>query len=90
MAYFISYQISIVKALPIESPPGARAQGPVHNYDPLWYILTKPKKHGHTVELVRDGSVTIFNTVDQGQYLAYMRDEIVPMTQPPRQRSEDT
>ncbi len=55
-----------------------------------WYILTKSKKFGHTVGLVRDGSVTIFNTVDQGQYLGYVRDEIVPMTQPPRPRSEDT
>ena len=53
-----------------------------------WYILTKSKKHGHTVGLVRDGSVTIFNTVDQGQYLNYIKDEIVPMTQPPRTRSE--
>ncbi|MFH2110438.1 MAG: hypothetical protein ABIJ47_04145 [Candidatus Bathyarchaeota archaeon] len=54
-----------------------------------WYILTKSKKHGHTVGLVRDGSVTIFNTVDQGQYLNYVRDEVVPMTQPPRTRSEE-
>ncbi len=54
-----------------------------------WYILTKSKKFGHTVGLVRDGSVTIFNTVDQGQYLGYVRDEIVPMTQPPRPRSEE-
>ena len=54
-----------------------------------WYILTKSKKHGHTVGLVRDGSVTIFNTVDQGQYLNYVRDEVVPMTQPPRARSEE-
>jgi len=54
-----------------------------------WYILTKSKRFGHTVGLVRDGSVTIFNTVDQGQYLAYVRDEIVPMTQPPRPRSEE-
>lgn len=53
-----------------------------------WYILTKSKKHNHTVGLVRDGSVTIFNTVDQGQYLNYIKDEIVPMTQPPRTRSE--
>lgn len=53
-----------------------------------WYILTKSKKHGHTVGLVRDGSVTIFNTVDQGQYLNYLKDEIIPMTQPPRTRSE--
>jgi len=53
-----------------------------------WYILTKSKKHGHTVGLVRDGSVTIFNTVDQGQYLNYIKDEIIPMTQPPRTRSE--
>jgi len=49
-----------------------------------WYILTKSKKHNHTVGLVRDGSVTIFNTVDQGQYLNYIKDEIIPMTQPPR------
>ena len=49
-----------------------------------WYILTKSKKHKHTVGLVRDGSVTIFNTVDQGQYLNYIKDEIIPMTQPPR------
>ena len=54
-----------------------------------WYILTKSKKHGHTVGLVRDGSITIFNTVDQGQYLNYVRDEVVPMTQPPRARSEE-
>ena len=53
-----------------------------------WYILTKSKKHNHTVGLVRDGSVTIFNTVDQGQYLNYIKDEIIPMTQPPRTRSE--
>lgn len=51
-----------------------------------WYILTRSKKHGHTVGLVRDGSVTIFNTVDQGQYLQYVKDEVLPMTQPPRAR----
>ncbi len=51
-----------------------------------WYILTRSKKHGHTVGIVRDGSVTIFNTVDQGQYLQYVRDEVLPMTQPPRAR----
>ena len=52
-----------------------------------WYILTRSRKHGHTVGLVRDGSVTIFNTVDQGQYLQYVKDEVLPMTQPPRARS---
>ncbi|MFQ6053263.1 MAG: hypothetical protein ACE5OO_03405 [Candidatus Bathyarchaeia archaeon] len=51
-----------------------------------WYVLTRSRKHGHTVGLVRDGSVTIFNTVDQGQYLQYVRDEVLPMTQPPRGR----
>ena len=51
-----------------------------------WYILTRSKKHGHTVGLVRDGSVTIFNTVDQGQYLQYVKDEVLPMAQPPRPR----
>jgi len=51
-----------------------------------WYILTRSRKHGHTVGLVRDGSVTIFNTVDQGQYLQYVKDEVLPMTQPPRAR----
>ena len=54
-----------------------------------WYVLTKSKKYGHTIGLVRDGSVTIFNTVDQGQYLQYIREEIIPMTQPPRVRSEE-
>jgi hypothetical protein len=49
-----------------------------------WYVLTKSKKHGHTVGLVRDGSVTLFNTVDQGQYLQYVKEEILPMTQSPR------
>lgn len=52
-----------------------------------WYVLTKSKKHGHTVGLVRDGSVTLFNSVDQGQYLQYVKEEILPMTQPPRSRS---
>ncbi len=51
-----------------------------------WYVLTKSKKYGHTVGLVRDGSVTLFNTVDQGQYIQYVREEILPMTQPPRVR----
>ncbi|MCW4036750.1 MAG: hypothetical protein NWE75_06120 [Candidatus Bathyarchaeota archaeon] len=51
-----------------------------------WYVLTKSKKYGHTVGLVRDGSVTLFNTVDQGQYIQYVREEIIPMTQPPRAR----
>jgi len=51
-----------------------------------WYILTRSKKHGHTVGIVRDGSVTIFNTVDKGQYLQYVRDEVLPMTRPPRAR----
>lgn len=51
-----------------------------------WYVLTRSKKHGHTVGLVRDGSVTIFNTVDQGEYLRYVREEVIPMTQPPRAR----
>ena len=49
-----------------------------------WYILTKSKKQGHTVGLVRDGSVTLFNRVDQGQYLQFIKDEILGMTQPPR------
>ncbi|MCW3979212.1 MAG: hypothetical protein NWF12_05640, partial [Candidatus Bathyarchaeota archaeon] len=49
-----------------------------------WYVLTKSKRHGHTVGVVRDGSITLFNTVDQGQYLQYVREEIIPMTQPPR------
>jgi hypothetical protein len=52
-----------------------------------WYVLTKSKKQGHTVGLVRDGSVTLFNSVDQGQYLNYVREEILPMTQPPRART---
>ena len=51
-----------------------------------WYVLTKSKKHGHTVGLVRDGSVTLLNSVDQGQYLLYVKEEIIPMTQPPRAR----
>jgi len=51
-----------------------------------WYVLTKSKRHGHTVGLVRDGSVTLFNSVDQGQYLQYVKEEILPMTQPPRSR----
>lgn len=51
-----------------------------------WYVLTKSKKYGHTVGLVRDGSVTLFNSVDQGQYLQYVKEEIIPMTQPPRRR----
>ncbi len=51
-----------------------------------WYVLTKSKKHGHTVGLVRDGSVTLFNSVDQGQYLQYVKEDILPMIQPPRTR----
>ncbi|MCX6643238.1 MAG: hypothetical protein NTV15_07605 [Candidatus Bathyarchaeota archaeon] len=54
-----------------------------------WYILTKSKKYKHTVGMVRDGSVTIFNSVDQAQYLQYVREEVIPMTQPPRVRSEE-
>ena len=53
-----------------------------------WYVLTKSRKHGHTVGLVRDGSVTLFNSVDQGQYLQYVKEEILPMTQPPRARTD--
>jgi hypothetical protein len=49
----------------------------------------KSKKFGHTVGLVRDGSVTIFNSIDQGQYLQYLKEEIVPMTQPPRARNKE-
>lgn len=49
-----------------------------------WYVLMKSKKYGHTVGVVRDGSVTLFNSVDQGQYLQYVKEEIIPMTQPPR------
>jgi hypothetical protein len=52
-----------------------------------WYILTRSKKYGHTVGVVRDGSVTLFNSVDQGQYLQYVKEEIIPMTQPPRVRA---
>lgn len=52
-----------------------------------WYILTRSKKFGHTVGVVRDGSVTLFNSVDQGQYLQYVKEEIIPMTQPPRVRA---
>ncbi len=51
-----------------------------------WYVLTKSKRYGHTVGLVRDGSITLFNSVDQGQYLQYVKEEILPMTQPPRSR----
>ena len=54
-----------------------------------WYVLAKSKKYGYTVGLVRDGSVTIFNTVDQAQYLQYVREEVIPMTQPPRARAEE-
>jgi hypothetical protein len=54
-----------------------------------WYVLAKSKKYGYTVGLVRDGSVTIFNTIDQGQYLQYVREEVIPMTQPPRVRTEE-
>jgi hypothetical protein len=54
-----------------------------------WYVLAKSKKFGYTVGLVRDGSVTIFNTVDQAQYLQYVREDIIPMTQPPRARMEE-
>jgi len=54
-----------------------------------WYVLAKSKKFGYTVGLVRDSSVTIFNTVDQAQYLQYVREDIIPMTQPPRVRSGD-
>jgi hypothetical protein len=28
--------------------------------------------------------VTLFNSVDQGQYLNYLKEEILSMTQPPR------
>jgi len=49
-----------------------------------WYILTKSRKHGHTMGIVRDGSVTIFNTVDRGEYIRYIADEILPLVQPPR------
>ena len=52
-----------------------------------WYILTRSKKYSHTVGVVRDGSVTLFNSVDQGQYLQYIKEEIIPMTQPPRVRA---
>ncbi len=52
-----------------------------------WYVLTKSKKYGHTVGVVRDGSITLFNSVDQGQYLQYVKEEIIPMTQPPRVRA---
>ena len=52
-----------------------------------WYILTRSKKYGHTVGVVRDGSVTLFNSVDQGQYLQYIKEEIISMTQPPRMRT---
>ena len=43
-----------------------------------WYVLTKSKRYGHTVGLVRDGSVTLFNNVDQGQYLQYIKEDILP------------
>lgn len=49
-----------------------------------WYVLTKSRKHDHTVGIVRDGSVTIFNRVDKGEYLRYVADEILPLIQPPR------
>ena len=49
-----------------------------------WYILTKSRKHGHTVGIVRDGSVTIFNRVDKGEYIRYVAEEIIHLTQPPR------
>ena len=49
-----------------------------------WYILTKSRGHGHTVGIVRDGSVTIFNKVDKGEYLRYVADEILPLIQLPR------
>jgi hypothetical protein len=49
-----------------------------------FHLNKNPRARGHTVGLVRDGSVTLFNSVDLGQYLQYVREEIAPMTQPPR------
>lgn len=43
-----------------------------------WYVVAKDRD-GNTVGVVRDGSVTMFNTVDETQYISYIVDNIIPL-----------
>lgn len=44
-----------------------------------WYVVAKTKKRGWTVGLVRDGSVTIFNSVNPDGFIEYVKEEILPL-----------
>jgi hypothetical protein len=50
----------------------------VDNGDP-WYVVFKERKTGATVGLVRDGTLVIFSEVDEGAYLNFIKDNIIPL-----------
>ena len=43
------------------------------------YSVTKLSEDGYTVGIVRDGSICIFNTVDQEGFVAFVKEQIVPL-----------
>lgn len=45
-----------------------------------WYVMAKDKKTDLTVGIVGDGSITIFNSIEFKDFVDYVREEIVPMT----------
>lgn len=43
------------------------------------YSVTKLSEDGHTVGIVRDGSVCIFNTIESSDYIDFIKDKIIPL-----------
>lgn len=43
------------------------------------YSVTKLSKDGYTVGIVRDGSVCIFNTIEREDFIAFVKENIVPL-----------
>jgi hypothetical protein len=44
------------------------------------YMVGKTKKRGWTVGIVRDAAIVVFNTVDEGSFIEFLKDKILPMT----------
>jgi len=45
----------------------------------IWYLVFKSKKHGNIVGLTRDTVVTIFNQIEDSDFIDYVMDEIFPL-----------
>lgn len=44
-----------------------------------WYVVAKHLEKGYTIGLVRDGSVTIFNSVMLNEFIEFMKEDIFPL-----------